>query len=243
MDKNYGAGVADTCESSAARSLRLLQLLAHDLRSPLAAVMTNLGFVETAIPPTDLEAIDAVSDARLSCAALEHLIANLDVIASEGTSPAQEPTSLWVVAQSAVARCERIAGTVGIPLALARVGDCPDVVTAPVSLGRALDNLLANSVQYSSEGRVVRVIVERSGQHGTIAVLDSGMVVPERFRQAAFTAEGQLLGKHHPECRYGRGLGLYCAGLAAAVAGATITAGERDGGSVFLLAAPLAAAL
>ena len=85
----------------------LLALLAHDLRSPLAAVMTNLGFVEGSIPPSDIDAVEAIADARLSCTMLEHLIANLDVLAGASRVPTLEQAVLWILAQSAVARCER----------------------------------------------------------------------------------------------------------------------------------------
>lgn len=242
MDKTPGDGVVDKREAGDLRSVRLLGLLAHDLRSPLAAVMTNLGFVESAIAPTDLDAIDAISDARISCITLEQLIANLDVLAGEGTVVPPEQASLRVLAQSAVARAERLSSALGVTLQTVSVsgGECPDALLAPIPFGRALDNLLANSIQYSSDGRLIRISVERHGDRGAIAIMDQGTVVPPRFRDEVLTAEGQMLAKHRPECRYGRGLGLFCAELAARTAGASLEVGERDGASLFLLSAPLA---
>ena len=58
----------------------LLAMLAHDLRNPLAALLTNINFARTARSAHGREVEAALSDAALSCAVLTQLIGNIDVL-------------------------------------------------------------------------------------------------------------------------------------------------------------------
>jgi hypothetical protein len=58
---------------------------------------------------------------------------------------------------------------------------------------------------------------------------DQGPVVPPEFRESVLVEEGQVAAKTRYEARYGRGLGLYCAGQAARIAGAELILGEAEG--------------
>src|SRR6186713_225154 len=54
----------------------LLGLLAHDLRNPLSALHSNLGYLDTVLSSHDDEAREAVEDGVVSCDGLSHVIDN-----------------------------------------------------------------------------------------------------------------------------------------------------------------------
>src|SRR6267378_720347 len=58
----------------------LLALLAHDLRNPLSAVLTNVNFVKSTMRGRAPDIEEALGDSALSCATLGQVIGNLDVL-------------------------------------------------------------------------------------------------------------------------------------------------------------------
>ena len=91
----------------------LLALVAHDLRNPLSALHSNVGFLESALGPKEQDSIDALADIVASCSSLKHIIDNLELL---GLSVLDEPprferfpSSLWELAADAVQRLEPIA--------------------------------------------------------------------------------------------------------------------------------------
>jgi signal transduction histidine kinase len=115
----------------------------------------------------------------------------------------------------------------------------PRLLVDPSFFGRALDNLIANALQYSPHKGKVRIECSSRKDRGFLTVTDDGPSVPVDLREIALMAEGQNVAKQRYEARYGRGLGLYCAAEAARISGADVTIGERGGHSALEISAPL----
>ncbi|MFZ5892196.1 MAG: sensor histidine kinase [Myxococcota bacterium] len=224
----------------------LLALIAHDLRNPLSALHSNVGFLESGLGPREQDAIDALSDIVASCSSLKHIIDNLELL---GLSVLDEPprferfpSSLWELAADALNRLEPIAKSYGAQLTLE--GDrvaAPRVVVQRDMFVRSLGNLLFNAIQNGgSQGQVV-VVVSGNTSRGIVSISDSGPLLAAGLRASAFTASGQLDCKGDPRGRYSRGLGLFAASTAAAFAGAEVRGVDGpDGRNAFELTAPLA---
>ena len=223
-----------------------LSLLAHDLKNPLAAVLTNLGFVgnfvdalDPAEPPDPHELNDAREanlDAKLACEALQRFVGNLEVIARDlgggraSIPPEPLPLDLLALADEIAAR-HRLAAT-------SRRLDLVVESARPVwargdrdSILRAADNLVANAVQYAPAGTKVRIAVAASDTEATLTVLDDGVAIPERLREEATTRLGQSRAKGTAESRYGRGLALYAAAASARIGGGVVRVDAEDGKS------------
>jgi signal transduction histidine kinase len=199
----------------------LLGLIAHDLRNPLSAVQSNLSFLRTVGAVSDAEHREALDDGVLSCHALNHIIDNLDALAQSlrkgGVTSALGPDDLFDVVEEVLRRCQPTAQSYGVSLAMAE-GSEPVVVDLDRDLTiRILDNLVRNCIQHAGAGRQVRVRVRTRAESPVVEVEDTGMAVAEGA--LAFSAEGQIRAKSRPGGRYSRGLGLYCAGLAAEASG------------------------
>jgi K+-sensing histidine kinase KdpD len=99
------------------------------------------------------------------------------------------------------------------------------------SLERAMANLLRNSVQHSPTNGAVKVSGRRDPGVFVMTIADSGTRLPTDASGQAFTAVGQVRAKSIPNGRYSRGLGLYCAGLAALAARASVRSAEPPAGT------------
>jgi len=218
----------------------LLALLAHDLRNPLSALLTNINFVRSSVKgAADVD--DALSDSALSCAILRFFIGNLDVLSRSlaDSQPPRRPTAARQAASEAALRLGPQAALLGVDVEIVSGPHTPSVLVDPTFFGNALDNLIANCLQYSPHKGKVKIECTARKDRGVLIVTDDGPSVPVDLRELALQAEGQNVSKQRYEARYGRGLGLYCAAEAARICGAEVTIGERSGHSAFEISAPL----
>jgi two-component system OmpR family sensor kinase len=214
-----------------------LSLLAHDLKNPLAAILTNLAFVrgfvdelDPAAPPSDAELTDAreaMLDAHLACEALQRFVANLEVVGRDlggGRAIELQPLDLYALSDEIAARHRDAAISRRLQLTVEGTGwgrgDRDNIV-------RALDNVVANAMQHAPAGTHVVVEVSARDNDVAITVLDKGVAVPPEFRDEATTRPGQSRAKGNPAARYGRGLALYAASTAARAGGGRLELGAR----------------
>lgn len=223
----------------------LLALVAHDLRNPLSALHSNVGFLEATLGTKDPDAIDALADISASCSSLKHIIDNLELVGLtllvERPSLDRMPVSLWDLAHDGVQRLQSIAQSYGVRVEFAaeRQG-APRVLAHREMVSRALGNLLFNSIQHGGTSEPILVSLAIDAGQGIVRVTDGGQVVSAALRDAAFSAEGQLSCKGDPQGRYSRGLGLFAASVAGTLAGAVVkSVDSSDGRNAFELHAPL----
>lgn len=222
---------------------QLIALVAHDLRNPLSALHSNVSFVASSTDVGDPERQEALDDAGVSCEALAHIIDNLDIV-SQFLLGRRQASRIRIsasgIVSEVVGRCERIARSHGGHLHVPRDALANDIYVRSnrEMLSRSLGNLVCNSVQHGGGG-TIRVAMRVDKLDCLITVTDGGAPVVEEFRDAAFTARGQVAAKSSGGGRYSRGLGLFVATIAAEAAGARILASEEDGHNMFVLSVPL----
>jgi signal transduction histidine kinase len=211
----------------------LLALVAHDLRNPLSALHSNLGFL-AASPEIVGDARGALDDALVSCDALGQIIHNIGIVShalSGAPAPQRSPIDPQHLAKEAVASSLGSAANHGATIELETSLASPRLVRANRDMAlRALENLVENALQHggSREPIIVRVLEEDKAS--TIVIDDGGIALSPEVSELAFTAKGQLHTKTRRGGRYGRGLGLYCAEVAARAAGGAVSGGERPDG-------------
>jgi signal transduction histidine kinase len=225
----------------------LLAFLVHDLRNPLSALRTNLGFLgslESNEPDSMKEALD---DGIASCDGLAAMIDNIDLIGRAlrgGLAESASPIRLAPALQDVCARTRIAGASHEVKVALA-----PEARTTLVSvrvsqplLLATLDNLVRNGIQLAPPRTTVRISLEVDARAAAVLIEDDGPPLAEEHRTAVFTAEGQLRLKGHPGGRYSRALGLWCARLAADAIGAELAGipSPSERGNAFRLALPLA---
>lgn len=222
----------------------LLALIAHDLRNPLSALNSNVGFLESTPDLPDTEAKEALADVSASCSSLKHIIDNLELVGlsvqETPISLERSPLSLWEAVFEVLEGLQPIAASYGARTEFtAQRAGAPRVLVHRDMMSRALGNLIFNSIQNGGTSQPVVVSISTADGEGVVRITDGGPVMSDALRVTAFTAEGQLTCKGDPRGRYSRGLGLYAASVAATLAGARArsVASEKN---VFELGAKLA---
>jgi signal transduction histidine kinase len=220
----------------------LLGLLAHDLRNPLSALHSNLGFL-TSIVRDDSDAVEAVSDGLVSCEGLAHIIDNIDLLgqAMRGAHYGERArVDVGMLIAEVVAAALPMAESHNVSVVVSPVSDDAATEGSRDLLGRALANLLRNSIQHSPGGASVRISIRRDDAGLAVLLEDTGVSLPEAIRATVFTPQGQIGAKSAPAGRYSRGLGLLSASLAAQAARATVhvVPAPRGSGNAFELRFP-----
>ncbi|MEM7152467.1 MAG: ATP-binding protein [Myxococcota bacterium] len=191
--------MADRVQANFEAQRALVQAIAHEYRTPLAAARVASALV--------LEAVDE-DDRRLQVQRLEHALDDLQRLADEvryyaraGEAPQHETIDLAELVRSRVARLETPAGTevrIEAPEQLPFAGDLP-------LLARVIDNLVDNALRYASS--TVRVKLQANDEGVELRVDDDGPGVPEADRERIFEPFVRL-DESRQRAEGGHGLGL-----------------------------------
>jgi signal transduction histidine kinase len=208
------------------------EVVAHDLRNPLAAVesWTEMMALEledgTAEPALVRQYIDRVGSGTHR---MKNLIEDL-------LGRATQDSTLQLRRVDVVALAEEVALEHGAA-DVVKVGDVPDVRADPALVRQVLDNLLANALKFVPPGEEPRISVTgRRTDLGTVAVAvaDEGIGLPPGSHDRVFEQH------HRAHTAYdGRGLGLAICRRIVERHGGTITARDNTGrGAVFEFTLP-----
>lgn len=163
-------------EQSAERQRRFIADAAHELRSPIASLRTQLEVAQA--HPGLLELDGLLSDT----VRLEHLAADLLLLArlDAGEQPRSDRIDLALLVREELGH--RVGDRAPVGAGLPRE---PLVITGSrTQIARVLGNLVDNAQRHAATA--VRVTVERRGDRVVLAVADDGRGVPEADRERIF---------------------------------------------------------
>jgi signal transduction histidine kinase len=216
-------------QGAAVRQRQFVSDASHELRSPVAAIRTD---VEVALREGEAADWPAVGRAVLvEEHRLERLLADLLLLAAgdEGGPRADVPVDVAALAATEAERGRRV------PVAVTVDADPPSprVAGSADALGRVVANLVDNAARHAhSEVRVT--VVERGDGGVRLVVDDDGPGIPEADRERVFERFTRL-----DDARSRAGDGAGGAGLGLAVVRSVVT---RHRGTVRAEAAPLGGA-
>jgi signal transduction histidine kinase len=220
----------------------LIALLVHDLKNPLAALLSNLGFIESTVRKDEMTH-EAVQDCLLSTEALSRLIDNIGTMgALEGSVEQPGESSIAAVFNSVETRMGRHAEMAMFTLKAVLAPDVQAVRCHSRFLELALDNIISTSMSYAPSGSTIQLVSSRvDADTVSLAVIDDGAPIEESVRDLVVRKDGQGALKSAKGGRYARAFGLYIAALVAQTSGGELVLGERDGKSCIELRLPLVA--
>ena len=227
------------------RKGEFLATLGHELRNPLAALVTGLE-AQAALPPgPELERIRGMMERQAR--QLSRLVDDLLDIAriSRGTIELRrEPLDLSEAVREAVA--ESLPGQMGVNVRVTL--DLPEeplpVDADPVRLSQVLNNLLGNAAKFSQEGSEIRVRVQREGHCSVVSVRDDGVGIDPETLSRIFDLFAQ--GPHAPFLpQGGLGIGLAMVRKLLELHGGSVEARSKGmgHGSEFIVRLPLSDAV
>lgn len=220
----------------------LLRTLSHDLRNPLAALVTNLEFAERVLTRTkvDPDLAEALADSVTACDVLQLIIANLDVVVNGDKLDAggvEQP--LGPICHEVVSRCRGRARQKDVTLEIDDGGGTARGTFERSLFALAVENLLCNALQHAPTGSTARLVIRPEAGGGTrVCVLDRGGAVPESLRQLAVSRTGNTTRGRRAGTRYGRGGTLLAARQAARAMGIGLELGGQGEHSELALIVP-----
>jgi signal transduction histidine kinase len=184
---------------------------AHQLRSPLAAIISNVEVVANRIP--DGKSGQMLQKVLEECQYLRKLVNQLLLLA-ETNDARRQPIAQNVRWDSLVQRSsdffDAVASEKNITIETRRIDPC-SILANPEHLRFVIHNLIDNAIKYTPEGGRIEISVIRnpSSKHCTLTVADSGMGISpedqERLGRRFFRINS---GRDPAQTPRGSGLGL-----------------------------------
>jgi signal transduction histidine kinase len=222
----------DRLEAAAETQRRLIEETNHELRLPLAVLMTNAEVVLAHPAPTEAVYRQGMQRSRAAAERLQRTLAELLVDArGRARSITRSPADLVRVVGDLVGDARLLAAAKGVRV----VVEAPDPVVCPVeesTVRRAVANVLDNAVRHAPAGSAIEVHVGPSGPMAAITVTDHGPGIPADQHQRVFERFWR------GDARPGHGLGLPIARQIAEAHGGSLTVtspGPSGDGAVFRL--------
>lgn len=217
----------------------LTQVVAHDLKNPLTAILLAADGAVGAEGDKLQAQIDTIRASVTRCIGFIDQYLGRWALAEKVQGPELETLNLAPILESAVAELQARAQQRGMNIALS-IGDDPEVMGNALVLRQIVDNLISNAVKYGAASSAIEIgcAVGRSGLL-RVTVADRGPGIPADQTDRLFKRYTRIEGG--AEVAHSSGLGLAMAKVQAERLGAHLWYEPRDGGgSVFSLALPLA---
>jgi signal transduction histidine kinase len=217
----------------------LSAMIYHDLRSPLANIISSLDILRSMVPEKASTEMQLVEIAQRSSERLQRLISSLlDIHRLE--------SGQQIVEKALVSIVELIDDCVDTvtPAAIARevtiekeiLGSLQEVSGDSEMLRRVVINLLENAIKFSPPHRIVTIAAKQSGMNITVWVEDQGPGIPADQKDRIFAKFVRLKSEGMAK---GFGIGLAFCKLAIQAHGGTIwVENATSGGSRFLFTLP-----
>ncbi len=200
---------------------------AHQLRTPLAIVRTQLALANRAQTIEEARAAVAVGDEALVHAdrvlSQLMLLARVDEAASNRLT--EKTVDLAKLAETVTAGHVREAAEAGIDLGFESRGEAT-VKGDAMLLGELLRNLVENAIRYAGRGSAATVRVNRCDERVVLEVEDNGAGIPLEARGLARERFGRVRQRDDG----GAGLGLSIIEEIATLHGGTLELGDGPGG-------------
>ncbi|MFL6140214.1 MAG: sensor histidine kinase [Frankiaceae bacterium] len=216
---------------------RLVADTAHELRTPLAAMRTELDVTlcTDRLSPPARSALEGVREEvdRMSATVDDLLV--LALADEQGLPTAREPLDLRELALRTADRLAPLATRRGVAVVVE--GPPAPLRGDPGQLGQALRNLLDNAIAFSPPGGRVTVRTGAAGGSVTVTVEDEGVGIPEEARDRVFDRFFRVDGSR-ARATGGSGLGLSIALEVVRAHGGRISVAGREPGSAFMITLP-----
>lgn len=230
-------------ESARRARERMLSVVAHDLRNPLAAIAMYAEMMLSILPEDggDGYHADAVRSIFQSAGRMQQLIEDLLDVSSlqQGAFPLrrlEQPLEALLREAEQMLRPLAEAKGIGLTIGIVEPGSIGAIDVDGARLLQVLSNLVGNAVKHTPAGGTVQVLVDRAEEQLRFTVADTGPGIPDDQIHHMFDA----FQKGRRE-RRGVGLGLWIAKAIVEAHGGRIWAEARGGeGAVFRFTIPSA---
>ncbi|OGO10966.1 MAG: hypothetical protein A2030_06945 [Chloroflexi bacterium RBG_19FT_COMBO_50_10] len=219
----------------------LTSMIYHDLRSPLANVVSSLNLLDTMLPSDDPALKSLLEISMRSTERIQRMTDSLlDMSVMEAGQPlgTGKLTNVLVLIYEAVEAMESLLHNKGQIISYKIPDRLPNVLADQDMIRRAVTNLLENAAKYSPQGSKIEVGARQEGDQILVWVKDNGPGIPASEHERIFDKFTRLKTENAPK---GLGLGLaYCRQAVNAHGGKIWVESEVGVGSRFTFTLPIA---
>lgn len=214
--------------------------IAHDLRTPLAVLRSEVEAMQDGVIPTDGPALDRLHHQVMLLSQLVTDLRTLSLAESGGLTLKPEQVKLQPFLSGVMQAYEHRAGEMGLQVLLSTVPPSLTATFDPSQITRVLNNLLENAVHYARGP--IEMQARTTGPEVRISVRDHGPGIPDEALERVFERfyKGDFSRTRQKREDGGSGLGLPIARAIVEAHGGTLEAGNHpEGGAVFTLIFPV----
>ncbi|OJY92919.1 MAG: hypothetical protein BGP13_21240 [Sphingobacteriales bacterium 40-81] len=225
-------------QSSHDDNSKLMKVVAHDLRNPIAGIAGVSDFLLKENSYSDMERKMLEMIRESSYHSIE-LIQELLNVNSNVNDLKKEPVDLYVLINYCIEmlqiKADKKSQTIKADIAAVKViGDRE-------KLWRVFTNLLGNAVKFSPQNEHIEISATVKDKHVVIGIKDNGIGIPEGFREKIFKMDPDIKRKGTlGESSFGFGLAI-CKQIIANHDGDIWFESMEDKGTVFYVSLPIAA--
>jgi PAS domain S-box-containing protein len=218
----------------------LISMIYHDLRSPLANVVSSLSLLDTMLPADNKEVKSLLDISMRSTERIQRMTESLlDLSILEAGQPIgnRTLTSVSNLIHEAVEAIESTVNNKNQSIRYNVFEKIPDVLIDQDMIRRVVTNLLENASKYSPAGNNIEVGARQEDNHIQIWIQDHGPGIPTSEHERIFDKFTRLKTENGPK---GLGLGLaYCRLAVQAHGGRIWVESELGVGSRFIFTLPI----
>ncbi len=242
-DLRAEAQVAATAAEGDRLRTAILRAVSHDLRTPLASIKASVtSLMQHDVDWSEHDRDEFLATIEEEADRLNRMVGNLldmSRLQSGTVEPGLRPVGLEEVVPRALVSISGEAAELGREQVVVEVGEqLPRVVADPDLLERVIANLVANALLHSGPGTPVRIEGGRVGTRVDLRVVDRGIGVPLRDREAMFEPF-QRMGDGVADSGVGLGLAV-SRGFVDAMGGELTVDDTPGGGLTFTVSLPVA---
>jgi len=179
--------MAARLERTEAMRRQLIGDVAHELRTPLSTIKGSLeGLMDGVLVPDEASLMQLHREAER----LQRLIDDLQELSrveARAFELERRPASVEGLVTTAVERIRRQFDDKGVRLEIDLPAGLPTVLADEDRVGQVLMNLLGNALQYTPDGRAVRIRARRVESEVQIEIQDEGTGIPSEHLPHIFT--------------------------------------------------------
>jgi signal transduction histidine kinase len=223
----------------------MTHMIIHDLRTPLAVIMTSLHLIGKAgnmpDPADGLQRFvaGALAGSRQITWMIDDLL-DVGKLEAGELRPVLDRVHLPALLASKADEYHLQAERESKVFSLRAPADTPPVLADAGLIGRVIDNLVSNAFKYTRPGGHVDVAVDSQATMVRVSVSDDGEGIPPEYQQRIFDKYVQVPGAPGAPLRKGSGLGLaFCRLAVAAHKGEIWVESVPQRSSVFTFTLPL----
>lgn len=225
----------------------LSSMIVHDLRGPLTAIMTSLGFLDEIVPLDNPLRPAVQQTAEVSLRATRKLLNLVDSLLDISKLESgvivldREPMQLGPLCSHVMDELKPVAKAMEVNLTANIPDQLPILSVDTDKIERVLLNLVDNAIKFTPAGGEVNITAypEPDSAFVRVEVCDTGTGIPDEYKNQLFDRYVQLNGQKGR--RRGTGLGLTFCRMAVEAHGGRIWIEDNPaGGAVFNFTLPVA---